>query len=257
VDESYVREQDQQKVLQNRFEELQHQKDAKRELVTSKSGSLAIAEAEPSRVMRQLTSIQGALVAMEQQQKNLIKDLQSFETEQEKQNKKKVEAEKARVSILEGLELKRQTLDDREIDAATMRSRLEKSKAESHDLVTRKVELNVRKREQDSHVRFMQDQLVSAEKDCEHLKRQLKKKRVIVNSAKQLIPSLEGQLNDQQMLLRNMESERDNKHKEIKRQKDEIDGHVARLLQQEGVEESKTKVGNDNDVDDKDMDDCF
>lgn len=40
----------------------------------------------------------------------------------------------------------------------------------------------------------------------------------------------------------NMQDERGKRSKEIHKQKDEVDGHVARLLQQEGVESEKKRV---------------
>lgn len=213
----------------------------KQQLADEKAAALGIAEKEPGRMSRQINSIESAKQGMAAEHRHLQKNLAQFDESLEKQAKKKGESEKLRKNILEKLELNRQTLEEREADVATVHSNLEKAKAESHDFVTRKVELNLKKREKENHNRFLRDQLSMAEKDYENLKRSLKKKRVVANSAKQLLPSLEGQLVDQELLLRNMQDEKQFKVKEMKRMKDEVDSHVARLLQQEGVEGSRKK----------------
>ena len=68
--------------------------------------------------------------------------------------------------------------------------------------MTKKYEFTVRKREVDATLRHGHDQLTMAEKDYEILKRQLKKKRSITDSAKQVLPTLDGQLKDQETIMR-------------------------------------------------------
>ena len=47
--------------------------------------------------------------------------------------------------------------------------------------------------------------------------------------------------------MRNVQDERSKRSKEIQKQKDEVDAHVARLLQQEGLEGEKKAVRESSD----------
>ena len=86
-----------------------------------------------------------------------------------------------------------------------------------------------------------------ANKDYDALKRQLKKKRVVADTVRQTMPTIEENLKDQEVLLRNVQDERSKRSKEIQKQKDEVDAHVARLLQQEGLEGEKKAVRESSD----------
>ncbi len=207
-----------------------------------KSDSFNTAQLEPSRMSRQITSIESAAEAMEQEHRLLLRKIRNFDIEVDNQSKRRLDAEKLRKSVLEKLELNRQTLEERELDVATVQTNLEKAKALGHDLLTKKVEMNVKKREADSTLRHLNDQLALTSKDFELLKRQLKKKRTVADLARQNLPGLEDQLKDQQMLLKNVQEERSAKSKDIQKLKDEVDSHIARLFQQEGVETDRKNV---------------
>lgn len=242
ADDGYGREEAQKVALIARLSELEEQKREKQAHLEQKKEALEITMKEPGRLERQITSIDGAYNDMQQDHKALLRRMKAFELEQEAQAKRRTEAEKLRTSILEKLELNRQTLEEREQDVAAIAANLDKAKAVGHDLVTRRVELNVKKRDVDNNQRHLTDQLMLANKDYDILKRQLKKKRIVADSARQTMPTVEDNLKDQEALLRNVQDERSKRSKEIQKQKDEVDGHVARLLQQEGVEADKKRV---------------
>ncbi len=65
---------------------------------------------------------------------------------------------------------------------------------------------------------------------------------MVADSARLSMPTIEDNLKDQEALLRNVQDQRSKRSKDIQKQKDEVDGHVARLLQQEGIEEEKKRV---------------
>lgn len=242
TDDGYSREEAQKGALQARLRELEEQKKEKQAQLEHKHEALSVTEKEPGRLQRQIHSIEGAKTEMQNEHRALQRRVKAFEQEQEAQARRRAEAEKLRASILEKLELNRQTLEERELDVAAVAANLDKAKAVGHDLVTRRVELNVKKREADNNLRHLNDQLVLANKDCDILKRQLKKKRVVADSVRQTMPAIEEQLKDQEALLSNVQDERGKRNKEIQKQKDEVDGHVARLLLQEGAEADKKAV---------------
>ena len=242
ADEGYGKEEAQKSAIVARLKELEEQKREKQGHLHLKQDTLDITEKEPGRLQRQITSIEGAHHDMLADYRALQRRMKAFELEQEAQVKRRADAEKLRNSILEKLELNRQTLEEREQDVAAITANLDKAKAVGHDLVTRRVELNVKKREADNQLRHLNDQLMLANKDFDVVKRQLKKKRVVADSARLSMPTIEDNLKDQEALLRNVQDERGKRSKDIQKQKDEVDSHVARLLQQEGVELEKKQV---------------
>jgi chromosome segregation ATPase len=213
----------------------------KETLYSTKLESLHTAEAEPGRLQRQIASIENASVAIKSDEFAILKKLQVFQDDSNAQVEKKAELLKLKTNILEKLELNRQTLEEREKDIQAVSSNLEKAKAQSHDHITKKLELNIRKKELDNHLRHANDSLLLITKDYESLTRQMKKRTIVLDLVKQNIPGLESQLKDQEMLLKNSIDERNGKKKESTKLKDEIDYHVARLLAQEGVETDKKK----------------
>ena len=196
-------------------------------------------EAEPDRLSRQLASVETAKSDMENEYKMLLRRIRNFKVDQESQAKRRVDAERLRTTILQKLELNRQTLEEREVDVAAIMSSLEKARAIGHDLVTRKVELNIKNRDLDNNCRHLTDQLQVANKDFNELKRQLKKKRAIAESARQMIPLRKEHLREQESMLRNLKDDLSSRNREIQRKTDEINSHTARLLHQEDIEVNK------------------
>ena len=84
------------------------------------------------------------------------------------------------------------------------------------------VELNVRKRELDSQMRHLTDQTGLGAKDYDLLKRQLRKKRINCESAKQLLPGLETQLADHEMHLRLVQDDRSQRNKQNSKLRAEV-----------------------------------
>lgn len=241
TDEAYERETAQKKLIQDRVLELENLKLEKEGIYQTKLDSLHSAESEPGRLQRQIASIENASVAIRGDETSITKKIQVFLEDSKAQEQKKNELLKLRTNILEKLELNRQTLEERERDIQAVSTNLEKSKALSHDLITQKIELNLRKKELDNQLRHSNDQLMLTTKDYEGLTRQLKKKTIVLDLVKQNIPGLESQLKDQDMLIKNSIDERNNKKKELNKLKEENDYHIARLLTTEDVEKDKKK----------------
>lgn len=242
TEEAFERESAQKKVVQAKLAELESMKAEKAAEVKLKMDALHNAEAEPGRLRRTIGSIETAHASMEKDYQNLLKRIELLERDGEDQSKRRIEGEKIRTGVLEKLELNRQTLEERERDVNAVQAKLDKAKAAAHDLVTRKLEINIKKRDADSQLRHLNDQLTITNKEYDTLKRTLKKKRIVLNLVLQNLPGLEGQLRDQELALKHIQDDISSKQKELQKYKDEMDYHVARLLQQEGVEAERKKV---------------
>jgi DNA-binding CsgD family transcriptional regulator len=133
----------------------------------------------------------------------------------------------------------RLTISQREQDVAVVRANLDALKARCHDLVTSKVDKNVKNKESDSDLRHRIDQMSLTKKEYDIHRRQLKKKLGILDSVKQMIPILDLQLLDQELLLKTCLEERDEKQHTIARMKEEIEVHLAHFLQNEAIENEK------------------
>ncbi|RYH08711.1 hypothetical protein EON65_40675 [archaeon] len=223
---------------------------------------------------------------MEKDFQNIIKRIEFLDKDAADQTHKKGDAEKLRTTLLEKLELNRQTLEERERDVQSVKAKLgmkqifiifyfcllvflfsfersflyensyfsilpssnfnclvSKDKAQqlAHDIATRKMEVTIKQKDAECVVRHARDSLILSTKDYENVKRALKKRRIVLNLCKQNLPGLEGQLKDQEVSLRHLKDDILHKQKEVVKMKEEIDYHVARLLQQEGLEGDRKK----------------
>lgn len=139
TDESYERELLEKQSLEVRLKELEALNAEKQGQLDGKTAALESAELEPGRLERQIISMEHAVENMEKENRALQRKIKSYEQEVENQAHRRQEAEKLRKTILEKLELNRQTLEEREHDVAVVRANLEKARAHHHDQVTRKV----------------------------------------------------------------------------------------------------------------------
>lgn len=241
-DEAYNKELSQLQLLKDSVSELESEKIKKEELLEQKVTALHSQQEEPHRLGRQVTSFEGALDEMEKELQKIQRKIKHLDEQAEEQAKRRAAVKHYQTQVLEKLELNRQTLEERQIDVNAVLSRLEIAKAQGHDITTRKVEMNLKKREADDNVHHVNDQLNNSKKDYESLKRTLKKNRTQCDSSKALLPGLEEILREQQMFLGALQNEQKTKRKQLDDLKDEVDLHVAKLLQQEGVESEKKQA---------------
>ena len=239
ADVAFSKESAQKEVLLVRIDEMDNMKLAKKSDIEVLQEEYAKFEQVPGRLKRQIESIEKAAQSMEQEHQRLNRKIRYIDNELEKQKKRKSESEKLRKGLAEKLGIHRQTIEQREQDVAIVRINLENEKARAHDLNTLKVELNVKKREIESHARHCGDQLSMSRKEYDQLKRQLKKKRGIADAAKQVIPTLELQLTEQQMFHKTFLDDKAVAKATIDKLKEEVDVHIAQLLQHEAVERGR------------------
>ena len=153
-------------------------------------------------IHRQIEAIDKAIASMTSDLKAVQRKIKNFDLDLEKQAKRKVEAEKLKRNLMDKLELNRQTIEQREQDVAIVRTSLDTLKAHYHDLATTKVDVSARKKEVDCELRHRIDQMNFTKKEYDMFRRQLKKKRGILDSVKQVIPVLEGNQQDQELILK-------------------------------------------------------
>lgn len=200
------------------------------------------ARAEPDRLTRQAESIEKAANGFENELKVILRKIKFNDNELEKQTRKIKESEKLRENLIEKLEYHKQTLLQRENDCSIIRKQLEAEKLANHELLTQKVEFNLKVKEIDSDIRHKNDEINMVKKEYELLKRQYKKKRGIVDQTKAIIPQLEEQTLTQEHVMRSYREECESIKKKISAQQDEVELGIGQLLQQENAEKQHNEV---------------
>lgn len=238
-EETLIKENAQKDILSARSIELEKFRNDSQESLRTKIETLKTAEIEPRRILRQVESIKTALNGMENESRGLLRKLKLIDQETEHHNKRKTEAEKLKKNLMEKMELNSQTIEKREQDVAVVRSNLDSAKAKHHDLITKRMELSIKKKDIENSVHHKTDQFNFSKKDYDHMKRQYKKKRLIADSVKQIIPILEEQLNESEINLKAYKDECEKNVKLILKMRDDIDNNLAQFLQQEGFESIK------------------
>ena len=85
ADDGYNREETQKSLLHAKLVELQDQKREMEDHLAQKKEALEMTEKEPGRLLRQITSIEGARNEMEQDHRALLRRIKAFDLEQEGQ----------------------------------------------------------------------------------------------------------------------------------------------------------------------------
>lgn len=239
ADVAFSKESAQKEALIARIEDMETVKINKQSDINHLHEEYSKIEQVPGRLKRQIESIEKAAASMEAELQRLNRKIRHIDNELDKQKKRKVESEKLRKGLSEKLGIHRQTIEQREQDVAIVRINLENERSRGLDLNTMKVEYNVHKREVESEARHCGDALSVSRKEYDQLKRQLKKKRGIADAAKQVIPTLEVQLSDQEVLLNTYITEKNAMKETIEKLKDDGEAHSKLLLDFEKVEKNK------------------
>jgi chromosome segregation ATPase len=135
--------------------------------------------------------------------------------ELETQLKKKSEAEEVKKNLLHKLDLHRDTIETRQIDLANIKRSLEVEKDKNHQVLTRRIELEMTRKEVDEKLRHTVDALSMSKKEYDGLKRKVKTKRGIADSAKETLPQLEQTILDNEHTLKAMNEEHRRMAKEV------------------------------------------
>ena len=242
AEEVFERETAHKKNITSSFEELEGLKQQKGAAIALKSESLALSQSEPSRLLKWAETIEKASTGIDIDLGKLAQKIKSCDFEIEKEADRRSEAEKLRIGLLEKLDLNRHTIEKREVDVTVVRKNLENAKAQHHDLITSKVELNLQRRENESALRHRSDQSALARKGYEVLKRQIKKMATVANGVKQVLVPLASQLYDQELILKTYENDVEEKKCSITTVRADVTFNTMQFMQMDGVEKEKRIV---------------
>ena len=201
---------------------------------------------EPSRIEKQADSIENAVNSIKIEISSLHKNIEEIADDTKIAIDKKSQIECLRKTLDEKIEKYIETIDNKEREEFSLVSNLEKEKLRNNDLVTVKIELNLRKKESENFLRRSLDEQNNFKKKYDILKRQLKKKRIIADETKQSIPSLESKLLDSNISLKIYRDEQIKIKSDLKLIRIDTDGYLVQLLQIEGLENSMKQVSNNN-----------
>ncbi|KAG5190299.1 hypothetical protein JKP88DRAFT_256940 [Tribonema minus] len=193
--------------------------DAKRALdaaLAAAAAALHKTQAEPERARKQADSVQRAAQALRLEVDRLEARAAEAQAELARMEAKRAEAEALRKSLAAKLELHRETIGHRQADVEAVSRSLDQERARHHELVTERVEIELKRKEADEAVRHESEAASALNKELHALKRKLRKKRgIAVSSAARA-----------QTLMRR-----------ARRCRQDVDVGIARFLTQEGLEE--------------------
>lgn len=245
IDETFEKEGVTKKTLMSRLQELENMISAKKAEEAMLRNKLQKQSQEPGRIARLADATEKAVITMTEQLNGVKRKIAYANSELEKCNSRREATEKLKMSILEKNEIHRLTIEKREKDVASILKNLEDEKALLHDNITKKMELNLKKKEVDAEFRHTNESLNFLKKDYDSAKRLYKKKRGKADAIRVMIPTLSEQLIDEQHNITLYSADRDDIRRRNEKLKEEIDVALAHFLEQEGIEKSKKDVSFD------------
>lgn len=214
----------------------------KADILLSRTETLKSDENEPLRVARQVESFEKALHNLNNDHSALVSQLQQLGKDIENRKIGLSESEKVRQSLNEKLEVNRKTMHQREQEVHSVSSNYAAARTRVHDLNTRKYEINARRRDIENDLRHSTDDYNFSKKDYENMKRQLRKKRSIVNTCNEMLPTLEERKLDYVNVLGNLRDTIERNKKSLVDIKDDIEKQVALIVLNENVENERKTV---------------
>jgi len=226
----------QKRSLLRKLRDLENLKKSRDEALEQSTESLETAQLDPGRLSRTTASMEKAMNHMKGDLDKLRKGIAAIEEEIQKQVRRKEEAQKLQSSLEDKADLNLQTMEKREEELGIIRMGLENEKYKQHDLITVKVELNLRGKDVDSDLRHKKDQLKLGMKEYDSLKRFYKKKRISADGDHRLLTLCEAQLQEEETRVQDLRGQCDEKKLKIVSIKDELEALTTRLLDQQDVE---------------------
>lgn len=124
----------------------------------------------------------------------LVGTCRTQSAEMQKASARRADLEQLQKDLKSKLSEQHVILEQRQEAVEALRSNLEQERARQHELATRKMELELRRREVMSSLRHANDAHSLASKEYDSIKRLLKKKHGHLNSVRALIPPLQEQV---------------------------------------------------------------
>ena len=237
--EALERENKAKETLLERTDALEAEVAAAHEELAKAKDAMIRAQAEPERAKKQAESAVAAAKQLESDIATLGSKVGGAQEMLEKQAQRRNEAEQERYALQKKLQLHTYAIDKRRGEVEQLQRILDDEKATQHELATQKVELELAKRTKGEELHRANEELSMAKKDYEVKKRNLRKKRFVADSVKELLPTLEAQLLDEEHSLRSLNVENKRLSHEVEEARLEVEVLVARFMKQETLEKSK------------------
>ena len=204
-----------------------------------KAAQLAKLQNDPERIRKQAAVVTKAVKNLETELERLGAKLVRYKAELVAQAAKRKEVDDVGKDLGRKLDLHRKTIEQREKEVDRIRKTLEYERQQHKQLLEKKVELELLLKSESEGLRHTMDELSRSNKEFDLLKRTIKKKQGIVDSALALQPGLETQKSDVEAELATYKAEGSLLKKSLKSLKNEVDVYIANFLRQEVVEKGK------------------
>ena len=204
-----------------------------------KTSLLAKLQNDPERIRKQAAVVEKAVVNLDAELLRLEEKIKQCDTELDHQKMKRKEVEAVSNDLGRKLELHRKTIEQREKEVDTVRKTLDYERHQHQKLLEQKVELELKDKEARENLRHAMEQTTMANKEFDSLKRKIKKKQGMLDSALALLPGLETQRHDAESELATYKAECSKLKKTLKEMKQEVDVSIATFLQKEVLEKDK------------------
>lgn len=212
--------------------------EAEAELQEAKA-RLSKAQIEPERVKKQSESVQKAVNNLNAEIDKYRAKIAEADDKLAAQEAKRTEAMEVKTALVRKLELHESTIENRQMDVEALQRNLDSEKAVEHELATTRVELELERKGAEERLRHELESLSMMRKELDQLRRRLRKKQMMADSVKEVIPTLEAQLVDAEHSLRIFQEENRKSEASIEEAKQDVDVHIARFMKQEDLEKSK------------------
>lgn len=239
---SYEKENSQKNVISTKLEACLENKATKEEVLSQMESVFQRCSIEPGRIAKQTESIENAANGMRVELKHVSKEILRVQQDTIDQADRKHKSELLKKSLYDKIDVQKESIEAKQTEDASFKAILEGEKAKNNDLITRKLELNLKKKESENILRQSLDDQNTARKTHEMLEKQTKLKRGIADETKQAIPTLESSFMDEQISLKLLKDEQSKLKTDLKNYRKEVDTHIVELLQQENLEQTKRRM---------------
>jgi chromosome segregation ATPase len=207
-----------------------------------KTSLLAKLQNDPERIRKQAAVVEKAVVNLDSELRRLQDKIAQCDIELGHQAAKRKEVEDVSNDLGRKLELHRKTIEQREKEVDTVRKTLDYERHQNQQLLENKVALELKDKEARENLRHSIEQTSAAQKEFDSLKRKIKKKQGMLDSALALLPGLQSQKHDQESELATYKAEGSKLKKKLKEMKQEVDVAIAVFLRQEVMEKDKKEA---------------
>jgi len=213
-------------------------KQAKHDLSNARE-RLMKAQAEPHRVRKQAESVHKAAAQLIQDIADLKSKIDHNHITLEKQKIKRSEAEEQKAILEKKISSSKHINEKRQNEVGGLHRLLEIERDKQHELITKKVELEITKRSHDDALRRALEELSGSKKEYDAKKRLVRKKRYVADGVRELIPTLQSQLVDHQHALRSTTEENKSTSASIIEARKEVEVSITRFLKRETLDKKK------------------